>query len=105
MVQVGLPSSNPKIPMARVAGKEIMLLGSHGFDAAVLPELLELVATTPSLDPLQLVEAQVSLEEGCKALEAMDHGSPLGMTMITSFSHDEGSHDRYSATNNKKSRL
>jgi alcohol dehydrogenase len=93
MVQVGLPHTtpHPSIPMSRVAGKEITIVGSHGFDANVLPELLELVANTPSLDPCQLVQAEVSLEEGCKALEAMDRESPLGMVMITNFDDDKTS--------------
>lgn len=86
MVQVGLPHIPPSIPMARVAGKEIEIVGSHGFDAQVLPELLELVGRHGSkLDPCQLVHSQVSLEEGCAALERMDRQSPLGIVMITSF--------------------
>ena len=85
MVQVGLPHPAPCIPMTRVAGKEITILGSHGFDAKVLPNLLDLVAKG-TLDPCQSVEALVSLEEGCRALEAMDRQSPLGIVMITHFS-------------------
>jgi len=93
MVQVGLPHTPPSIPMARVAGKEIHIVGSHGFDGSrVLPELLTLIASNQgsqqTLDPLQLVHAQVTLTEGCVALEAMDRKSPLGMVMITSFEDD-----------------
>jgi alcohol dehydrogenase len=85
MVQVGLHHTPPSIPMSRVAGKEITIVGSHGFDANVLPDLLDLVASNPALDPCQLVHAEVSLEEGCRALEAMDRESPLGIVMITDF--------------------
>jgi alcohol dehydrogenase len=87
MVQVGLPHEPPKIPMSLVAGKELHLIGSHGFDAAKdLPDLLDLVATNSKImDPSKLVERHVSLEEGCKALQDMDHASPLGIVMITSF--------------------
>ncbi len=84
MVQVGLPHTTPSIPMSRVAGKEITIVGSHGFDAQILPDLLHLVATK-ELDPCKLVQSQVTLEEGCLALEAMDRESPLGMVMITHF--------------------
>jgi len=83
MIQVGLPHGSPSIPMARVAGKEITIIGSHGFDVQVLPELLDLIAT--GVDPCQLVHSEVTLEQGCQALEAMDRESPLGMVMITKF--------------------
>lgn len=84
MVQVGLPHIPPSIPMNRVAGKEITIIGSHGFDAQVLSDLLQMVADK-ILDPCQLVQTQVTLEQGCLALQAMDNESPLGMTMITNF--------------------
>eukprot|EP00980_Cylindrotheca_fusiformis_P021116 scaffold8114_cov126-Cylindrotheca_fusiformis.AAC.2 len=88
MVQVGLPFGSPKIPMSLVAGREIEIVGSHGFDAKDLPDLLELIAENAAMDPTVLVESCVSLEEGCEALMEMDKKSPLGMTMITKF----GSH-------------
>jgi alcohol dehydrogenase len=86
MVQVGLPIGGrpPQIPMALVAGKELELFGSHGFAADDLPDLLQMVATK-KIDPARLVEKQVTLEEGCQVIQAMDHGSPLGMVMITRF--------------------
>jgi alcohol dehydrogenase len=87
MVQVGLPlgaSNAPQIPMARVAGWELELIGSHGCDAKDFPAILGLVAEG-KLNPSALVEREVSLAEGCQALQDMDHGSPLGMTVVTSF--------------------
>lgn len=87
MVQVGLPlgdSNAPQIPMARVAGWELELIGSHGCDAKDFPDILDLVAEG-KLNPSALVEREVSLAEGCQALQDMDHGSPLGMTVVTSF--------------------
>jgi alcohol dehydrogenase len=86
MVQAGLPFGPPKIPMSLVAGREIEIVGSHGFDAKDLPDLLQLVAEDSAMDPSLLVERCVSLEEGCEALMEMDRSSPLGMTMITKFS-------------------
>jgi hypothetical protein len=100
MVQVGLPYGSPPIPMSLVAGRELTIVGSHGFDAHDLPDLLELVAAAKTnddddddddddnkvlMDPCQLVEREVSLEEGCRALQDMDHTSPLGIVMITTF--------------------
>jgi alcohol dehydrogenase len=86
MVQVGLPigEQRPQVPMGLVAGKELELVGSHGFAADDLPELLQLVASG-ALDPSVLVERQVSLQEGAQAIQDMDHGSPLGITMVTQF--------------------
>ena len=83
MVQVGLPIGDrpPVIPMGLVAGREIQIIGSHGFAADDLPDLLDLVANG-KLDPGLLVENIVSLEEGAQALQDMDNRSPLGMTVI-----------------------
>lgn len=89
MVQVGLPFGLAKIPMTLVAGREIEIVGSHGFDAKDLPDLLQLVANNPAMmDPALLVERCVSLEEGCLALMEMDKQSPLGIVMITNFNED-----------------
>ena len=88
MVQVGLPISgsndNPIIPMGLVAGREIEIIGSHGFDANDMPDLLQLVASK-RLNVHALIEQQVTLEEGAQTLMNMDQTSPLGMTMITKF--------------------
>lgn len=86
MVQVGLPigGQNPIVPMGMVAGKELEIVGSHGCDARDMPKILSLVASG-KLDPKQLIEREVSLEQGAKALMEMDNGSPIGMVMITQF--------------------
>mmetsp|Transcript_20017 Transcript_20017/g.27812 ORF Transcript_20017/g.27812 Transcript_20017/m.27812 type:complete len:364 (+) Transcript_20017:64-1155(+) len=86
MVQVGLPigSRPPEVPMGVVAGRELEIIGSHGFAAVDLPPLLQLVADG-KLDPSIVVEKCVTLEEGANALENMDNGSPLGMTVVTMF--------------------
>jgi alcohol dehydrogenase len=91
MIQVGLPSEKATpISMGLVAGKELELIGSHGFAADDLPDLLQWVATG-KLDPSLLVERMVTLQEGCQALQDMDHASPLGMVMITKFGSEESS--------------
>ena len=86
MVQVGLPIGGrpPQIPMGSVAGKELEIVGSHGFAATELPDLLELVKTG-KLPVKKLIQKEVSLIDGVQALMAMDHESPLGMTVITRF--------------------
>lgn len=86
MVQVGLPlgGSAPLVPMARVAGREIEIIGSHGLAASDMPKILDLVASG-RLDPGRLVERECSLEEGAAAIEAMEGASPLGMTVVTRF--------------------
>ena len=91
MVQVGLPigGTPPQIPMGLVAGRELELVGSHGFASDDLPILMDLIAAG-RLDPLQLVERYVSLEEGAQILMDMDHTSPLGIAMITNFNANDG---------------
>ena len=87
VVQVGLPLGDgaaPVVPMARVANREIEIIGSHGLAAADMPRVLQLVAGG-RLRVGELIQAEVSLEEGVRALEAMDTTSPLGITMITRF--------------------
>jgi len=91
MVQCGLvsggDSNRANVPMDLVAGREIEIVGSHGFCATDLPHLLEMVATR-RLDPSQLIEREVTLEEGAQAIQDMDRGSPLGIIMVTKFPYD-----------------
>lgn len=86
MIQVGLPigDKQPEVPMGLVAGRELELVGSHGFSASDLPTLLDLVLNK-QFDPLQLVERYLSLQEGAQVLMDMDKISPVGMTVITEF--------------------
>lgn len=87
VVQVGLPlgGCSPVVPMARVAGWELEIYGSHGMASDDFGPLLDALASG-SLPVERLVGRCVSLAEGAKALEAMDDGSPHGITMITDFS-------------------
>mmetsp|Transcript_18213 Transcript_18213/g.39707 ORF Transcript_18213/g.39707 Transcript_18213/m.39707 type:complete len:380 (-) Transcript_18213:124-1263(-) len=86
MVQVGLPIGGrpPQIPMGAVAGKELEIVGSHGFAATELPDLLNFVQSG-KLQVRNLIEKEVNLSEGLEALMAMDTQSPLGITVITRF--------------------
>jgi len=83
MVQVGLPLGHtPAIPMARVAGREIEIIGSHGCAAADFPGILGLVERGV-LRPERLVESEVDLATGAATIQSMDTSSPLGIVMIT----------------------
>lgn len=87
MVQVGLPLGGrryPIVPMGVVAAREIDIMGSHGLAASDMPDVLQLVAKG-FLDPGRLVEREVNFEQGARAIQEMDKGSPLGITMVTSF--------------------
>lgn len=90
MVQVGLPIGGnvpPQIPMGRVVARELELIGSHGFAADDMPALLLLVEQG-RLDPGRLVEREVTLSEGAKAIEDMDKLDgiqQIGITMVTKF--------------------
>jgi alcohol dehydrogenase len=86
MIQVGLPigGRKPQIPMGAVAGRELEIVGSHGFAASDLPNLLDLVRNG-KLQVRKLIEKEVSLRQGVEALMAMDRHSPLGITVITHF--------------------
>lgn len=94
MVQVGLPSDPIILPMTRIAGREITIVGSHGFSSvddmsgiSALDHILELVKAG-KLQPKKLVDREVSLEEGVQELMNMNKGSPIGIVMITNFQHN-----------------
>jgi alcohol dehydrogenase len=83
-VQVGLlPAAvgRPRLPMARVIGWELDLLGSHGMAAADYPGMLALVERG-DLRPQDLIERVISLAEAAAILPSFDEASPAGMTII-----------------------
>jgi alcohol dehydrogenase len=83
-VQVGLlPQAvgHPRVPMARVIGWELDLLGAHGMAAADYPGMLSLIERG-DLRPQDLIERVIGLDEACGLLPALDTASPAGMTMI-----------------------
>jgi len=77
--------------MVQVAGQELEIVGSHGLASSDMKHIADLVETG-QIDPKQLIERMVPLEVGIQALMDMDQISPLGMTMITSFSENENEH-------------
>jgi alcohol dehydrogenase len=74
-------SGHPRLPMARVIGWELDLLGSHGMAAADYPAMLALI-TAGTLRPQDLIERVIDLDEAAALLPTVDSASPAGMTMI-----------------------
>ncbi|MFF3437176.1 alcohol dehydrogenase catalytic domain-containing protein [Streptosporangium sp. NPDC002721] len=78
-VQIGLLPGLTPLPMGRVIGYELELLGSHGMAAHAYPAMLEAVASG-ALRPDALVTRSIGLEEAGAALASI--GSVPGVTMI-----------------------
>ncbi|WP_436757382.1 alcohol dehydrogenase catalytic domain-containing protein [Streptosporangium sp. V21-05] len=78
-VQIGLLPGLTPVPMGRVIGHELELLGSHGMAAHAYPAMLEAVADG-TLNPDALVTRSIGLDEAGAALASI--GSVPGVTMI-----------------------
>jgi len=77
-VQVGLlppVDGHPRVPMARVIGWELDLLGSHGMAAADYPGMLALIEGG-DLRPQELIERVIGLHEAAALLPEYDKASP-----------------------------
>jgi alcohol dehydrogenase len=84
-VQVGLlppvDGRPPRVPMGRVIGWELDLLGSHGMAAADYPGMLALIERG-ELRPHELIERIVGLDDAATLLPTFDSASPAGLTII-----------------------
>ena len=83
-VQVGLlpgVGGHPAVPMDRVIGWELDVLGSHGMASVDYPDMLRLVEAG-TLRPQDLVERVVGLAEGAQLLPTLDTAAPVGVTLI-----------------------
>lgn len=83
-VQIGLlppVDGHPRVPMARVIGWELDLLGSHGMATVDYPEMMALIASG-ILQPQRLIERTVGLEEAARLLPVFDSAAVAGMTII-----------------------
>lgn len=86
-VQVGLllaEQSRPPLPMDRVIGWELEILGSHGMQAHRYGAMLAMIESG-ALDPAQLVGDRIDLTAAVPALMGMDRFTALGATVITAF--------------------
>ncbi|WP_405908484.1 zinc-dependent alcohol dehydrogenase family protein [Streptomyces sp. NBC_00828] len=87
-IQVGLlpsPTGSTPVPMARVIGLELELLGSHGMAAHAYPGMLELVRAGV-LRPDLLVTSTIPLAAAPAALAAMGTAPGAGVTVIEPWS-------------------
>jgi D-arabinose 1-dehydrogenase-like Zn-dependent alcohol dehydrogenase len=82
-VQVGLLSERPVVPMERVIGWELEVVGSHGMPAHAYEKMVTLVATG-RLRPAELVTGELALGDAAAALAAMDAPGPPGIRVIVS---------------------
>ncbi|MBG0566060.1 zinc-dependent alcohol dehydrogenase family protein [Actinoplanes sp. NEAU-A11] len=87
-IQVGLLpplDGHPRVPMARVIGWELDVLGSHGMAAADYPAMMALIENG-TLRPQRLIERTVGLDEAAELLPRFDQATVAGMTMINPIS-------------------
>lgn len=81
-VQVGLlATAVPELPLDRVIGWELEVLGSHGMAAADYPAMLDLVASG-RLRPQDLVGRAVGFTEAARLLETADTAPPTGIAVL-----------------------
>ena len=83
-VQVGLLppiGGHPRVPMARVIGWELDLLGSHGMAAADYPPMMALVEQG-SLQPQRLIRRTIGLDAAAEMLPGFDRATLAGITMV-----------------------
>ncbi|XDA97657.1 zinc-dependent alcohol dehydrogenase family protein [Sulfitobacter sp. LCG007] len=86
-VQVGLmlaDHAKPQVPMDKVIGKELEILGSHGMQAHRYGAMLDMVASG-KLSPDRLVGDRIALSEAPAALAGMESFRSVGATVITRF--------------------
>ena len=86
-IQVGLmlaDHAHPEIPMDKVIGKELEILGSHGMQAYQYDAMLEMIRVG-KLHPEKLIGKTISLEESLDEFIKMDRFKGIGMTVINAF--------------------
>jgi alcohol dehydrogenase len=83
-VQVGLLppiGGHPRVPMARVIGWELDLLGSHGMAAADYPPMMALIEQG-SLQPQRLIRRTIGLDAAAEMLPDFNRATLAGITMV-----------------------
>ncbi|MDH2435465.1 zinc-dependent alcohol dehydrogenase family protein [Pokkaliibacter sp. MBI-7] len=86
-IQVGLllaEHATPAIPMARVIGHELEIIGSHGMQAHRYDAMLSMIMSG-KLQPEKLLGRTISLEQSIEALTTMDKATTAGVTVVTAF--------------------
>jgi threonine dehydrogenase-like Zn-dependent dehydrogenase len=83
-VQVGLlppVGGHPRVPMSRVIGWELDLLGSHGMAAVDYPQMIALIERGV-LRPERLIARTIGLDEAAALLPASGQAPVAGITMV-----------------------
>lgn len=81
-VQIGLFSTDPRIPMGDVIAGELTVLGSHGMAAQHYPAMLDIIASG-RLRPEELITKRISLDEAPAAMiDLANARSTAGVTLI-----------------------
>jgi alcohol dehydrogenase len=86
-IQVGIMESGnhrPQIPIDKIIGRELEIIGSHGMQAHRYPEMLELIRIG-KLEPQKLIGQRISLDESVSELTNMNSFSGTGVTVIDRF--------------------
>ncbi len=86
-IQVGIMESGQHqtpIPIDKVIGRELEIIGSHGMQAHRYPEMLEMIRSG-KLQPQKLIGKTVSLDDAPLVLMDMNNFSSTGVTIIDSF--------------------
>lgn len=84
-MQVGLTlgdQSTPAVPMSKVIGWELEIVGSHGIQAYRYDAMLGMIQSG-KLAPSRLVSKTISLSQSIEALMNMDKFEGTGVTVIT----------------------
>jgi alcohol dehydrogenase len=86
-VQVGLllgDQADPPLPMGRVIGWELQVLGSHGMQAHRYDAMLGMILSG-KVDPAVLISRRIGVADAPAALMNMPSSTASGVTVITDF--------------------
>ena len=72
------------VPMDKIIGRELEIMGSHGMQAHRYPEMLDLIAKG-ILRPEKLIERTISIDGAPAALRQMNNFAGAGITVINQF--------------------
>jgi alcohol dehydrogenase len=72
------------VPMDKIIGRELEIIGSHGMQSYRYPEMLGRIAAG-KLDPQKLVEKTIGLDDAPVVLREMNNFSGAGITVIDQF--------------------
>lgn len=86
-VQVGIMEAGQHktaIPIERIIGRELEILGSHGMQAHRYPEMLEMIRQG-KLKPQKLIGKTIALADASRELVDLNNFRGVGVTVIDSF--------------------